>query len=78
MRLYSSYMTPGIEQLTCRHRNIFFASKNLSTFFLNILGRSSYNTTKQDKKNLLNALQTLAGYVDKMCGLANQAEKDLF
>lgn len=36
------------------------------------------NTTKQDKKNLLNALQTLAGYVDKMCGLANQAEKDLF
>ena len=35
-------MTLGIEQLTCRHRNIFFASKNLSTFFLNILGGSSY------------------------------------
>ena len=36
------------------------------------------NTTKQNKKNLLDALQALAPYVDKMCGLANQAEKDLF
>lgn len=36
------------------------------------------NTTKQDKQNMLNTLQALAGYVDKMCGLANQAEEDLF
>lgn len=36
------------------------------------------NTTKQNKKNLLDTLQALAPYVDKMCGLANQAEKDLF
>lgn len=35
-------------------------------------------TTKQNKKNLLDTLQVLAQYVDKMCGLANQAEKDLF
>ncbi len=36
------------------------------------------NTTKQNKKNLLDTLQVLAQYVDKICGLANQAEKDLF
>ena len=36
------------------------------------------NTTKQNKENLFNTLQALAVYVDKMCGLANQAEKDLF
>ena len=36
------------------------------------------NTTKQNKEILLNTLQALAGYVDNMCGLANQAEKDLF
>ena len=36
-------MTPGIEQLTCRHRNIFSASKNLSILFLNNLGGSSYD-----------------------------------
>ena len=36
------------------------------------------NTTKQNKKDLLDTLQALAPYVDKMCGLANQAEKDLF
>jgi hypothetical protein len=35
-------------------------------------------TTKQDKKTLLDTLQVLAQYVDEMCGLANQAEKDLF
>lgn len=36
------------------------------------------DTTKQDKMNLLGTLQVLAQYLDKMCGLANQAEKDLF
>ncbi len=36
------------------------------------------NRTKQNKKDLLDTLQALAPYVDKMCGLANQAEKDLF
>lgn len=35
-------------------------------------------TTKQDKKHLLGTLQALAEYVDKMCGLANKAEKNLF
>lgn len=35
-------------------------------------------TTRQNKKNLLSTLQILADYVDKMCGLANQAEKKLF
>ncbi|MFD3397363.1 hypothetical protein ACE41R_11070 [Alteromonas macleodii] len=34
--------------------------------------------TKQDKRRLLADLQSLAQYVDEMCGLANQAEKDLF
>ena len=36
------------------------------------------NTTKQNKKNLHDTLQVLAEYVDKICRLANQAEKDLF
>jgi len=35
-------------------------------------------TTKQNKETLLSTLQTLAEYVDRMCGLANQAEKNLF
>jgi hypothetical protein len=35
-------------------------------------------TTKQNKDTLLSALQALAEYVDTMCGLANQAEKNLF
>lgn len=35
-------------------------------------------TTKQNKETLLSTLNTLAEYVDKMCGLANQAEKNLF
>ncbi len=35
-------------------------------------------TTKQDKKTLLSTLNALAEYVDKMCGLANQAEKNPF
>lgn len=48
--------------------------KEIYSHYANVM----LNTTKQDKKNLLNTLQTLAGYVDKMCGLANQAEKDLF
>jgi hypothetical protein len=36
------------------------------------------NTTKQNKKYLLSNLRALAEYIDKMCELANQAEKDLF
>jgi hypothetical protein len=35
-------------------------------------------TSKQNKTNLLATLNALAEYVDKMCGLANQAEKKLF
>jgi len=44
------------------------------SYYANVMG----STTKQNKENLLNNLQTLSEYVDKMCGLANQAEKDLF
>jgi hypothetical protein len=35
-------------------------------------------TTKQNKEDMLGTLQTLAGYVDRMCELANKAEKNLF
>ncbi len=33
-------------------------------------------TTNQNKKNILDILGTLAEYVDRMCGLANQAENN--
>ena len=35
-------------------------------------------TTKQDKYRLLKILELLAVKIDELCGLANQAEKDLF
>lgn len=35
-------------------------------------------TTKQDKYRLLKILELLAVKIDGLCGLANQAEKDLF
>lgn len=35
-------------------------------------------TTKQNKETLLSTLNALAEHVDKMCGLANKAEKNLF
>ncbi len=35
-------------------------------------------TTKQDKKSMFCTLQTLAIYIDKMCGLANEAERNGF
>ena len=36
------------------------------------------STTKQDKNNMLSYLHAIDFYLDKMCGLANQAEREGF